>query len=349
MRWLDDITDSVDINVSKLQRWWRTGKPGMLLSMGSQKLRHDLATEQVFPWMHSTLQTSRPLPPHPFPPTSSLDGVICSFVFCSLERFPSFHLPSCWFGCTPQGLTHIPGSPSGLIPLVPPDQRAVSAESLLHFCWWLSLLLSSTFCRRSFFSPASPLRGSHAVRWHDCRGFQPWSWTQTSLPPCHLCRPPPQWPPASPPHSWPILPSTSLLGLPALPASQEQPPHRCPGPRFALSKAVPFRQSFRYVRGTGDLPAQLVGALQLHLDREVLGLSTECMPDGEPQRRVLGLRSVAPGGGSLGCRCTHRCWGQRTGPAGGRAFPLTGKVRAQTGRALTGRRIWKNWKRQSYK
>ena len=27
-------------------RWWRTGKPGMLQSMGSQKVRHDLATEQ---------------------------------------------------------------------------------------------------------------------------------------------------------------------------------------------------------------------------------------------------------------------------------------------------------------
>ena len=27
-------------------RWWRTGKPGMLQSMGSQRLRHDWATEQ---------------------------------------------------------------------------------------------------------------------------------------------------------------------------------------------------------------------------------------------------------------------------------------------------------------
>ena len=28
------------------RRWWRTGEPGMLQSMGSQRIRHDLATEQ---------------------------------------------------------------------------------------------------------------------------------------------------------------------------------------------------------------------------------------------------------------------------------------------------------------
>ena len=27
-------------------RWWRTGKPGVLESMGSQRIRHNLATEQ---------------------------------------------------------------------------------------------------------------------------------------------------------------------------------------------------------------------------------------------------------------------------------------------------------------
>ena len=36
MRWLDGITDTMDMNLSKLWRQWRTGKPGVLQSMGSQ-------------------------------------------------------------------------------------------------------------------------------------------------------------------------------------------------------------------------------------------------------------------------------------------------------------------------
>ena len=45
MRRLDGITDSMDMSLSKLQSWWWTGKPGMLESMGSQRVGHDWATE----------------------------------------------------------------------------------------------------------------------------------------------------------------------------------------------------------------------------------------------------------------------------------------------------------------
>ena len=47
IRWLDGITDSMDrvsVNFSSWQ--WRTGKPGALQSMRSQRVGHDLVTEQ---------------------------------------------------------------------------------------------------------------------------------------------------------------------------------------------------------------------------------------------------------------------------------------------------------------
>ena len=45
MRFLDGITDWMDMNLSKLQDFWWTGKPGVLQSMGSQRVGHDWATE----------------------------------------------------------------------------------------------------------------------------------------------------------------------------------------------------------------------------------------------------------------------------------------------------------------
>ena len=46
MRWLDSITDSADMNLSKLREIVKTGKPGMLRFMGLQRIKQDLATEQ---------------------------------------------------------------------------------------------------------------------------------------------------------------------------------------------------------------------------------------------------------------------------------------------------------------
>ena len=45
-RWLDGITDSMHMSLSKLQSWWRPGKPGVLQSMGLQRVRHNWVTEQ---------------------------------------------------------------------------------------------------------------------------------------------------------------------------------------------------------------------------------------------------------------------------------------------------------------
>ena len=46
MRWLDDITDSMDMSLSKLWEMWRTKKPGLLQSMGSQRVRYNWLTGQ---------------------------------------------------------------------------------------------------------------------------------------------------------------------------------------------------------------------------------------------------------------------------------------------------------------
>ena len=47
MRWLDSITDWMDMSFwASSRRWWRTGKPGVPQSMGSQSVGHNLVTEQ---------------------------------------------------------------------------------------------------------------------------------------------------------------------------------------------------------------------------------------------------------------------------------------------------------------
>ena len=41
MRWLDDTTDSMDMSLRELQEMVKIEKPGVLRSMGSQRIRHD--------------------------------------------------------------------------------------------------------------------------------------------------------------------------------------------------------------------------------------------------------------------------------------------------------------------
>ena len=45
MRWLDGITDWMDVSRVNSGSWWWTGRPGVLWFMGSQRVGHDWVTE----------------------------------------------------------------------------------------------------------------------------------------------------------------------------------------------------------------------------------------------------------------------------------------------------------------
>ena len=50
MRWLDGLTDSMDMGLGGLGSSWWTGKPGVLQFLGLQRVRHYWVTELKWVW-----------------------------------------------------------------------------------------------------------------------------------------------------------------------------------------------------------------------------------------------------------------------------------------------------------
>ena len=60
MRWLDGITNLMDMNWASSRSWWWTGKPGPLQSMRSQRVRRNWATELNWTEGHQLYCNSTP-------------------------------------------------------------------------------------------------------------------------------------------------------------------------------------------------------------------------------------------------------------------------------------------------
>ena len=87
---VDSVTNSMDMNLSKSRRQWRTEEPGVLQSIGSQRVRHDSMTEQK---QHTDIPSLLDFPPT-HPSGSSQSTELHQKILQNNE---------CWRGCGEKG------------------------------------------------------------------------------------------------------------------------------------------------------------------------------------------------------------------------------------------------------
>ena len=128
MRWLDGITDLVDMVWVNSRSWWWTGRPGVLQSMGSQIVGHDWVTELNWTELCAVVQSLSHVWIFSAPwttahqPSLSITNSWSVLKLMSIELvMPSSHLILCHTVLLP--------------PSIFPSISVFSNESALHIRW----------------------------------------------------------------------------------------------------------------------------------------------------------------------------------------------------------------------